>query len=53
MPDGLGGEFVKSFVTTPQGDLTAGGSNLAQDFLDGIRYVAVRVAERHSLLQGQ
>jgi hypothetical protein len=53
MPDGLGGEFIKSFVTTPEGGLTAGGPKLAQDFLDGIRYVAVRVAERHSLLQGQ
>jgi hypothetical protein len=44
---------MKSFATTPEGDLTAGGPQLAQDFLDGIKYVAVRVAERHSLLEGQ
>jgi hypothetical protein len=53
MPDGLSGEFMKSFVTSPEGDLTAGGPKLAQDFVDGVRYAAVRVAERHSLLQCQ
>ena len=53
MPDGLGGEFMKSFVTTPEGGLTAGGPKLAEDFLDGIKYAAVRVAERHASLQSQ
>jgi hypothetical protein len=51
MPEGFGAEFSKTLLVSPEGDLSGVGAKFTQEFLDGVQYVARRVADRQSALR--